>query len=819
MKRFFSFISKHSRTVLIITAVLLCICTYSATQTSINSDMAVYLDDESTGNKTMNFLAENFDVHGDAAICIQGELNDFNKLERLVSELGEEPGIAKINWLGSYSRLFTVSEGRLQPENGMIDNERLHALTENSYKTAGGKGYYILSLALAEGNASESSSIAMDNAGTILANYSEENGGADYYIGGTAMQGKNMLDSALGELPWFLLVAVLIISMILLLTSKSLIAALISLLTIGISIGLNMGSNFFTNSVSLVTFSVSAILQLALTMDYSIFLTHAFDREEKAGNPKALTTAIKKTFAVILASALTTIAGFCALFFMNYKLGADLGAYLAKGIALSFITVLIVQPCLMTVLKKAAKKTRHRALDPSFEKYSRVPSRLRYFILILTIVLLLPSAYFSTQLEYYYIDTYQSEESEGAKGVLDDSGSQTALVVPFESNEAQYGFMASLREMEENGELSNITSYYSLTEAIIGEFSVPIYASEDDTSSVLATAKLSTFDILQILQNGEKAGDNAELSTAVKEAIEKAAPALIEQLAADSSRLYGRSLTEAEMSLIKLQAALQLQEQFASQLSSRFSEFSEQSAQYSDSLEEMKSSFFSTVGGSEYTLYNVSIAAPSESDEAVETLENIETLIYDTFNGKDSYLAAGNTQIVRDLAAVTNRDFVVVSAVSALFVLLVLIFTFKSVLLPLLMLALIELAILINMSISAISGNSINFMTYVVISAIQMGATIDYAILVVKNYRSALPDSDTTADAVAAAIKNSAFSIITSMSILAGACLPVFFISSDKIIKEISLMVARGAFISALLVLLILPGMISLKKKKPALEK
>ena len=135
------------------------------------------------------------------------------------------------------------------------------------------------------------------------------------------------------------------------------------------------------------------------------------------------------------------------------------------------------------------------------------------------------------------------------------------------------------------------------------------------------------------------------------------------------------------------------------------------------------------------------------------------------------------------------------------------------------MLALIELAILINMSISAISGNSINFMTYVVISAIQMGATIDYAILVVKNYRSALPDSDTTADAVAAAIKNSAFSIITSMSILAGACLPVFFISSDKIIKEISLMVARGAFISALLVLLILPGMISLKKKKPALEK
>ncbi|NLW64769.1 MAG: MMPL family transporter, partial [Clostridiales bacterium] len=227
-----------------------------------------------------------------------------------------------------------------------------------------------------------------------------------------------------------------------------------------------------------------------------------------------------------------------------------------------------------------------------------------------------------------------------------------------------------------------------------------------------------------------------------------------------------------------------------------------------------RSGFISDVDGTEYTYYTVSVAGAAESGEAVETVEDIESIIHNAFGDDAPYRAAGSTQTVRDLAEATKKDFVVVSIVSAVLILIILVITFRTLLLPLLMVAVIELAILLNMSISALSGSSINFMTYVVISAIQLGATIDYAILLVKNYRLALPASESPAEAVAQAIKNSAFSILISMFILSGACLSVYFVSSDKIIREITMMIARGAAISAVLVLFILPALLSLKKNK-----
>lgn len=819
MKKVFSYIISHSRAVLIITAILVCLGVYSITQTRINSDMSVYLSDDSTGKQTMQLLADDFGIHGDAAVCVQGELSDYEKISELVAKLGAVSGVDEVAWLGSYSQLFTISDGSLVSANPMIAQDKVQSITGNYFKTSEGKGYYLMSVALSDSNASKEASVAMDEYKKILADYSESSGGADYYLGGTVMQGKNMLDSAITELPKFLIIAVVVISLILLITSKSIVSALIFLLTIGISIILNMGSNFFSESVSVVTFSVASILQLALSMDYSIFLTYAYDREEKAGNPEALTTAIKKTAVVILASALTTVAGFCALFFMQYRLGENLGLCLAKGVSLSFLTVLIVQPCLMTVLKKACDRTRHKALEPGFEKYSKAPSRLRYVALGIAVVLLIPSIILSSNLKYYYLDTEYSEESTGAKGVLDQNGSQMVFVVPVESNDKQFEFLSSLNELKDSGKLTNITGFYSIADTLLGGISIPIYASENG-GDVLATVDLSAQDIIEMLQSGGDlaAAQTPAITAAVTQAVEKASQPLIDRRIAYSQSVFGGSLTQAQIAVINYEVKTQVAQKIQEQLTAQLSAYSEEMTTYGASLTEMQQKFMAVVNGNYYTYYVVSVAGAAEGEEALDTVIEIEDLIADTFGSDTPYRATGSTQLVRELETVTTRDFVVVNIVSALLILIILIFTFKQLLLPLLMMAVIELAILLNMSFTALSGGGINFMTYVVISAIQMGATIDYAILLVKNYRLAMPEAETNADAVATAIKHSAFSIITSMSILVGACLPVYFVSSDKIIREITLMVARGSVISAALVLFILPALLSFFKLKKHAE-
>jgi len=817
MNKLFTCIIRHRAAVLIITAVITALCIFSMFQTNINSDMAKYLDKDSITKQTMQFLVDNFDINGDAAVCVEGSLDDYDQIGRLVSQLSSVDNVDAVLWLGSYGPLFTVTDGEIVSSDEMISTDKVRSIADDYYKTEDGRGYYLFSVALAESNASKESSEAMDSFADILADYAHKYS-SDYYLGGTVMQGKNMLDSALGELPKFLIIAVIVIAVILLLTSKSLVSALIFLLTIGISIALNMGTNFFTDSVSTVTFSVAAILQLALSMDYSIFLTHAYEREQKAGNPKALLSAIKKTAVVILASALTTVAGFCALFFMKYEMGFDMGLCLAKGVSLSFITVIIVQPCLMTVLDRACKKTEHKVLHPSFEKYSRIPYKARWAALVISIVLLVPSVILATGLDYYYLDTDYSENSTGAKRILDSDGSQMIFVVPLKDNDTQFGFLNELKRLEGEGRLTKISGYYSLADTLLGGVSIPIYADASNPSEedLLTTVELTSADVLAMVESGGQLSDEqtAKLTETITSAVSSAAPALIEQKIASASYAYGRVLTESEQALVALETANQLKEQISAQLTAQLSSCSEQLTAYSEMVETMRSGFISDVDGTEYTYYTVSVAGAAESGEAVETVEDIESIIHNTFGDDASYRAAGSTQTVRDLAEATKKDFVVVSIVSAALILIILVITFRTLLLPLLMVAVIELAILLNMSISALSGSSINFMTYVVISAIQLGATIDYAILLVKNYRLALPASESPAEAVAQAIKNSAFSILISMFILSGACLSVYFVSSDKIIREITMMIARGAAISAVLVLFILPALLSLKKNK-----
>lgn len=226
--------------------------------------------------------------------------------------------------------------------------------------------------------------------------------------------------------------------------------------------------------------------------------------------------------------------------------------------------------------------------------------------------------------------------------------------------------------------------------------------------------------------------------------------------------------------------------------------------------------FCRTVDGEQYTFYYVYTVGQPESSEALDALGNIHKLYADTFAGQ-KLLSAGSTQTVMDMEKVTGTDFTVIALLSAAIILVIIAIVFRSVWKAIIVTLVIELGIFINLSLNVVFGMTINFVTYIIISAIQLGATVDYAILLTNKYREArLTERDNT-KAVGKAMSQSVFSIIISVAILVSACMSVFLFSGDPIIREITMMIARGSFISGLLVVFLLPAIYMLlygKSKK-----
>ena len=719
MERIFRKILKFKWTVVAITVVALVFSVVGIFNTNVNSDLAVYLPDDSSSKKTIEILSEKFGVEGEGLLAIEGDLQGFQQTAELVKDLESVDGVGAILWLGTFSDLLEVEEGKIVSGQPIIADEAVQEIVEPYYRyDENGKGYYVMLIALGDVNAAGGASVVMGALEEKIIAY-ENTYSLDTYIGGTAMMSKQMLDSALGDLPKFIAMAGIAITLILLLTSRSLMSCLIFLISIGISIVFNMGTNFLTPQISTITISVASILQLALSMDYSIFLTHAFEKEkENHSINDAMIIAIKKTGSVIFASAMTTIAGFVALFAMRFELGFDLGLCLAKGVFLSFITVMIIQPCLMIILNKWSEKTTHRYINFKFNKLGAWIPKFKWVALVLVAVLIVPSAVVASQLQYNYIDSGFDDNATGAEFVIQEMGNQSVYIVPKVSDEAQFGFLKQIENdpiIKDN--LVAINSYYFLIDTIM--------------SGIDTTVPVDPADML------------------------------------------------AQLAM----------------------------------LEQAKSQFFTSIDGVEYTMINIMVKGEAESVEALAVATRMDELIGENFDTE--IYSAGNTRLMTDMKDVTEVDFIVVSVLSALLILAILIITFKKFSMSLLLIALIQFAILINLSITTLSGVTINFMSYVIISAIQMGATIDYAILYTKNYQES-HKTMLNHDAIADTVNKSSMSITVSMMILVSACMSCYFLSTDPIIKEITMLIARGSFISYFMVLLFLPSIWAIGKNKIA---
>ena len=956
MERMTAFLLRHKRAVLLITCVLLALSVWGMLKMEINSDISSYLPDNMTSRRTMTVLSEEFGINGDAQCVIEGGPDDYENIAQLADDIAALDDVSAVVWLGTYDGLFEFTDDGLASALDIMSDESVNKLVADYMAQYEGKSYYLLTLSLTVPNSGGPAGEVMDEVMALVDGY-EARTGADCFVGGNAMQSKNMLDSALGELPQFMLAACLVIAVILLLTSKSLMSSAIFLMTIGISILLNMGTNFINGEISSITFSVAAILQLALSMDYSIFLTHAYERASQQLEPeRAMVQAVKRTSSVILASALTTVAGFCALFAMQFELGFDLGLCLAKGVVLSYLSVIIVQPCLMMFFRRACERTQHRTLAPSFNFMVKLPERLRWVALVFCCAVVVPAVLLANGLQYYYLDSNYDASATGAQALAQNLGNQTVFVTRHGSSEQQLELLQQLRAEEESGNVSGITGYYALLDNIASGLSIPIADIEENGGGELMTLQFTTEELISFIEgeipqsvtdrvqaaitqkaqnlitsdvaarilvesiggsvdearrneitqqvvaeytakyiesigaqmseymgalgaltggtavdatNGTAAeGSNGEAAattdstTATDDAASGEAAATTDSTAANrpmrphttdstvaaDDAASGEAATTADGTAATYDAAAPTDSTAATgdaaseeaadatdgtaadgssgEAAATTDSAAATDAAASDSTadldlsglmpdmsglsEAIKSRFFADMDGEEYTYFIMRINGQPEGEQARATVERILGYI-DTALGVSTHYAAGNSQVVTDLSEITRRDFAVVSGLSALLILVILIFTFKSVVLPVVLVALIELAVQINLAIPALQGVSINFMSYVIISAIQLGATIDYAILYTNNFRARLRECEYKLAAGRAA-QDSAYSILISMAILASACLSVFLISSDTIIREITALIARGSLISAVLVLLILPALCCLKR-------
>lgn len=705
--------------------VVLACCLFPSMMEKVNYDFTSYLPKGYMTSDGYDFLSQNFNIHGDVEIGIFNPSPDAKtQIEQTVTEISSLEGVSMAVWAGSLDYFLDFG---VYKETDQEFKDLLSILTD-------GKNWAVL-VTLEYPPSSREAMVIYDEITAIL----NQNHGDNFYCSGMTMMAGELYSGTVDELWLYMLIAVILVVIILAFTTNSIMEPVILLMSIGISVLINLGTNAIFPSTSIVTFACSAILQLGLSMDYAIFLLHQYRHELKSTlDPKeALARAIPKSAKAIFSSALTTMGGLLALMVMKFEIGADLGIAVAKGILLSFLTVVLLQPCLMLLMDKARIKTEHKCFDFKFRPAVKGAIKNRKWIALLfvpvicfSVLINLPNMPWT--LDYTYVHFMETpkvkDEMKDAQALAIEMGNQVIIAVPcyhYEINDKgniivnevyvdkQYQFVDRLDQLKDEGKIS-----YSL-------------------------------GLFPMIPQGKKVM-GIDMETAIK---------LVAVL--------GDNLT-GDMEMLR---------------------------------------FYVNAG---YTLYTVGIndVYDVESAESFAILDEINAIASDIFGEYGPVYMTGYTQASYDFAKVTPTDFMWVTLISVLVIFAILLFSLGSLKYSVMLVALIECGIWINLLLQWVfSGGTINFMSYMVIGAVQLGATVDYAILIATRYREYRKRLAPT-QASYMATTSSAMAVTTSACILASATAVVALISTNLIIKELCFLVARGAIISALLVLFVLPALL-----------
>lgn len=710
MTRITKFILNHKAWIIAIFAVVIALSVIGVFFVEKNSDIQEYLPEDSLSSIGKTELSEKFGIKGEFSIAIKGASRYY--LDSFTASLEGNDVVKQVAWIGKFDALRDA-EGDYE----RYFEESYAKVLSKYVKTADdGKEVYILGVYLSTNNSDERVVNLIGELSENLEKAVKDGNIDEYFMGGGAVNSKTMLESSIGEIPKYLVIAVIAIAIILAITTKSWLEPLVFLLTLGISIIINMGSNIILGTISTITYSASTILQLALAMDYSIFLMHSFYEERKnaplADAKTAMSRALPKTLKSVSASALTTIGGFIALFAMEFGIGIDLGAVLAKGVLLSLITVVVLQPVLILLLDKPISKTQHRFFNPKLKRVPKFATKHYRPIILVALLLVVPAflGQLAVPLSYLTVERENPNPTQ-AEIVVQKANNQVIILLPDNSEkdskdfEKHYKLINRLQNKTEFPEIENVFSAYTLVPRIV---------------YVLG---------------------------------------------------------------IELPPELQAQ---------------------------LTGNFFQ--GG--YVLYTIELNTPIESQETFNAINRMSFNAQSIFGEGVKVGMTGLAIAANDLNDITPTDFMKVSLISAGIIFLILLLTYRSFIHSLILLFVIELGIWINLSLVTLTGIHINFMSYLIISSIQLGATVDYAILAASKHRQELANGEKDEiKAIYTGISKASPSIMVSASILIIACISVFSVTSNVIMQEITVLIAAGALMSTILVMTLLPAILTFKTK------
>ncbi|MBO5292207.1 MAG: MMPL family transporter [Lachnospiraceae bacterium] len=665
----------------------------------------------------------------------------YDKAKELAEHMEEIKGISSV--------------GFYDPEDEAYDDDRL----EEYYKDCSA----LFTLAFEEEEDTELSQKAIAEVREYLADY-------DTYVYTTV--DKDDSASLQEDMKVILVIAVLIIIAVLFFTSTTYMEIVIFMLTFGMAAILSKGTNFLFGTVSFISNAVDIVLQLALAIDYAIILFHRFmEEKEHLHTKQALIVALSKAIPEISSSSLTTMAGMIALMLMQFGIGRDLGSVLTKAIILSMVSVFCFMPALIMMFSKAIDRTRHKSFVPKISIWGKIVVKTRYILLPVFLAVVVAGCIFSNRCHYIYdVNSVVSEKQNeyiASKNRINETFDTTnvmAIVVPKGDYEREAAIVADLENVEE---VDTITALSNVEVGDNGEYVLTDELNPREFAEVADT----DIDLVRFVYRAY-ALDKEEYGALLS------------------------SIDEYDISILSMIDFIYEQKQ------TRALSLDEDVSEDIDEMYDAICDAREQLEGENYSRIVVQLTGPVEGEETFAVVDRIRDLALKQY---DEVYVVGDPTSNYDLSKSFSKDNVLISVLTALFVGIILLFTFQNAALPFMLVLTIQGSIWINFSLPYLKNETMFFISYLVVSSIQMGATIDYAIVITTRYMDLRQQIASRKEAVVEALNQAFPTIITSGTIMCSAGFVIGKITSNAVIASLGTTLGWGTLISIILVMLILP--------------
>lgn len=656
--------------ILILSIILLIPAVWGYVNTRINYDVLTYLPEDIETMQGQEIMTNDFGIGAFSMLMVDGmEDKEIVKLKEKVEKVD---GVENVLW---YDSLADIS----------VPQSVLPSKLYDEYNTEDGT---MMAVFFKDGTSSDETMKAITEIRKIT--------GEQCFLSGMSAIVEDTKELAEKETPLYVLIAVVLSALVLAITMESIFVPVLFLLSIGIAIVYNLGTNVFFGEISYITKALAAVLQLGVTMDYSIFLMHSYQEQQVRYNgdkERAMAHAISQTFSSVIGSSVTTVAGFIALCFMSFTLGKDIGIVMAKGVIFGVLVCVTVLPSMILCCDKLIEKTKHKPLLPDIGRISDKVTKRYVIYVVAFVILLFPAIYGNNHTGVYYN--------------LDESLPK---------------------------DLPSVIANTKLKEDY----------NMNTTHMILVDSSVAGSDVKKMSQEIEKV-DGVKWVLGLDNLVGSGVPADM--------------LPESVTGMLK---------------------------------------------NDKYQLLMVNSTYKVATDKVNKQIEQIDKIMDKYDKGA---MLVGEGPLTKDLINITDTDFKRVSAVSIGIVFVIILLLFKSVTIPVILVGVIEFAIFVNMGIPFYTGTKLPFVASIVIGTIQLGATVDYAILMTTRYQRERSRGAGKFDAITTAHKFSAQSIIVSALSFFAATIGVGLYSNIDMISSLCILMARGALISMVVVVLILPSL------------